>query len=99
MSISLLVEIGNGDKRSNDISNNLINSFDIATKYGKKHLYDTRTKKNITFDSKYKSITPNDLININDNIIGNKKCIVTKHSIRIQNGIVTSSFQVETDYE
>lgn len=99
MSISLLVEIGNGDNRMSDESNELINSFDMAVKYGKKKIYDTRTKKTISFNSRYKSVTPNNLIEINDSIIGHKKGIVTRHNIQISNGIITSNITVESDYE
>lgn len=99
MSVSVLVEIGNGDNRLDDETNELINSFDMAVKYGKKKIYDTRTKKAISFNSKYKYVTPNDLIEINDNIIGHKKCLVVEHNIQISNGVITSNLTVESDYE
>lgn len=99
MSISVLVEIGNGDKQLNDISNDAVIDYNTLVRQGKKAIYDTRTYKSLNFSALYKPVFPNDVVFINDKILGQRKGIVQAHNITIQDGIIRSNYTIRCDYE
>lgn len=99
MSLNVLVSIGSGDRRLPDVVDDFIMDYNTLLEYGKKKIYDTRSHKVMKFSSLYKSVFPNDVVLVNDKILGNKKGIVKSHTISITNGIVKSDFEVICDYE
>lgn len=99
MGISVLVELGDGKYRMPDIDDDAIVDYNTATRVGKNAIYNTRTKKVISFSGVYKQIIPSEIIAVKDKILGDKKYRITGHTISISNGIVRSTLKGETDYE
>jgi len=99
MSLSVVVEIGSGDRRLKDAEVNTAIDYNTLVRYGKKAIYDTRPYNEMTFSALYKPVFPNDVVMINDKILGKKKAIVHEHKINIQGGLVRSEYTVRCDYE
>lgn len=99
MSISVLVEIENGDKQLNEITTDVIFDYNTLVKIGKKAIYDTRAYNDLKFSSVYKSVLPNSVVFLNDKILGNKKGILQSYTINISKGVVDTEYNVRCDYE